>query len=90
MFSVCICTQCQGAGAGVGDEQDPVEAHRDQHWGQGGERDGHDLFSGKLTINHSRLTSLEFMLYGTVLNNRMITDISRSFIKCRLHHAGSN
>ena len=64
-----LCTQGQGAGAGVGDEEDPVEAHRDQHRGQGGDRGGHDLCSGIL-----RLTSLEFTLYRTVLNNQMITE----------------
>ena len=63
-----LCTQGQGAGASVGDEQDPVEAHRDQYRGQGGDRGGHDLYRDTQTHN------LEFMLYRTVLNNQMITE----------------
>ena len=47
-----LCTQGQGAGAGVGDEEDPVGAHRDHHRGQGGDRGGHDLCSGILSVIH--------------------------------------
>ena len=71
-----VSTQGQGAGAGVGDQERPVEAHRDQHWGQRGEGGGHHHsreYSDHIHPQFIRLASLEFMLNTGDSNNVVIT-----------------
>ena len=68
-----VSTQGQGAGAGVGDQERPVEAHRDQHRGQRGEGGGHHYSREDSDHIHPaqfiRLASVEFMLNTGDSNN---------------------